>query len=181
MGGQNCSCVAFLFGKRRKHTNKIPRKSQENDGTVPGECRHNRRTSPRKCLLCVSLGQKSCRTKVPRIFRISVPRILPRILLRIFPEFFEDFSCLRFVGDGDQKKFTKIPAIFQCKIPRRTRKKYSQNSSGEQQSNVSLFIVFFRPQFFLESIHVFLSRVHQQTVSGKHPLTAFSRHLLDIV
>ena len=53
----------------------------------------------------IILGQKSRRTKVSRIFRFFV-WILPRILLRIFPDFFEEFSCfiLGGGGDGDQKK-----------------------------------------------------------------------------
>ena len=77
------------------------------------------------------LGHRSCRTKVPEFFEFS-SRILPRILLRIFPEFFEDFSCFVSWETETRKNSPKIPAIFQCKIPRQTRKKYSQNSSGEQ-------------------------------------------------
>ena len=37
----------------------------------------------------IFLGQKSCKTKIPRNFRI-----LSRIFLRNFPGFFEDFWCL---------------------------------------------------------------------------------------
>ena len=54
------------------------------------------------------LGQKSCRTKVPRIFRIFVPDFAPEFCPRIFRGFF----VLRFVGNGDQKKFTKNPRHF---------------------------------------------------------------------
>ena len=43
----------------------------------------------------------------PNFFEFS-SRILPRILLRFFPEFF----VLRFVGNGDQKKITKNPRHF---------------------------------------------------------------------
>ena len=82
-------------------------------------------------LVDVSLGQKSCRTKVPRIFRIFDPDFAPNFSPN-FPRIFWGFFVLRFVGNGDQKKFTKNPTIFQCKIPRQTRKKYSQNVSGEQ-------------------------------------------------
>ena len=59
-------------------------------------------------------------------------RILPRILLRIFPEFFEDFSCFVSWETETRNNSPKIPTIFQCKIPRQIRKIYSQNFSGEQ-------------------------------------------------
>ena len=52
--------------------------------------------------------EKVAERKFPEFFEFSC-RILPRILLRIFPEFFE---VLRFVGNGDQKKFTKNPRHF---------------------------------------------------------------------
>ena len=77
------------------------------------------------------LGQKVAERKFPEFFEFS-SRILPRILLRIFPEFFEDFSCFVSWETETRKNSPKIPAIFQCKIPRQTRKKYSNNSSGEQ-------------------------------------------------
>ena len=48
---------------------------------------------------------------------------MPRILLRIFPEFFEEFSCFVSWKTETRKNSPKIPAIFQCKIPRQTRKK----------------------------------------------------------
>ena len=78
------------------------------------------------------LGQKRCRTKVSRIFRFFVPNFAPNFAPN-FPRIFRGVFVLHFVGDGDQKKFTKNQCnIFQCKIPSQTRKKYSQNSSGEQ-------------------------------------------------
>ena len=58
-------------------------------------------------------------------------RILPRILLRIFPEFFEDLSCFVSWETETRKNSPKIPAIFQCKTPRQTKKIFT-NSSGEQ-------------------------------------------------
>ena len=64
-------------------------------------------------------------------FRIFVPNFAPNFAPN-FPRIFRGLFVLRFVGDGDHKNSPKIPAIFQCKIPRQTRKKYSQNSSGEQ-------------------------------------------------
>ena len=77
------------------------------------------------------LGPKSCRTKVPRIFRIFVPNFAANFAPD-FPRIFRGVFVLRFVGNGDQKKFTKNPCLFQYKIPRQTRKIYSQNVSGEQ-------------------------------------------------
>ena len=40
-GGQNCLCVSLFPGKKGKHINKIPRKSQEKAGRVPGQSRQN--------------------------------------------------------------------------------------------------------------------------------------------
>ena len=58
-----------------------------------------------------SLGQKSCRTKVSRIFRILVPNFAPDFAPN-FPRIFRGLFVLHFVGDGDQKKFTKNPRHF---------------------------------------------------------------------
>ena len=51
------------------------------------------------------LGQESRRTKVSRIF---VPNSAPNFAPN-FPRIFRGLFALRFVGDGDQKKFTKNP------------------------------------------------------------------------
>ena len=70
------------------------------------------------------LGQKSCRTKVPRIFRIFVPNFAPNFapdFSRIFP----GVIVLHFVGDGDQKKFTKNPRHFSTQNPQANSKKKS--------------------------------------------------------
>ena len=49
---------------------------------------------------------------------------------------------LRFVGDGDQKKFTKSPRHFSMQNSQanttKKKKKYSQNSSGEQRQSKDL-------------------------------------------
>ena len=74
------------------------------------------------------LGQKSCRTKVARIFRIFVPNFAPNFAPN-FPEFFEDFSCFVSWETENRKSSPKITAVFQCKTPRQTRKKYSQTYS----------------------------------------------------
>ena len=50
------------------------------------------------------LGQKSCRTKVPRIFPIFIPNFAPNFS-RNSPRIFCGVFVLRFVGNGDQKIF----------------------------------------------------------------------------
>ena len=54
-GGQFCLCVSLFPGEKGKHINKIPRKSQEKAGTVPGLSRDNPGTIPWKFCLCVFL------------------------------------------------------------------------------------------------------------------------------
>ena len=61
-------------------------------------------------------------------------RILPRILLRIFPEFFEEFSCFVSWETETRKNSPKMPAIFQCKIPRQTPKIFTKFFWGSRQS-----------------------------------------------
>ena len=73
------------------------------------------------------LGQKSCRTKISRIFWIFVPNFAPN-----FHRIFRGLFVPRFVGDGDQQKFTKNPRHFSMQNSQANTKKYSQNSSGEQ-------------------------------------------------
>ena len=65
-----------------------------------------------------SLGEESCRTKVSRIFRIFAPNFAPN-----FPRFFRGFFVLRFVGDGDHKKFTKNPRHFSMQNSQANTKK----------------------------------------------------------
>ena len=63
------------------------------------------------------LGQKRCRTKSPRIFRIFVPNFAPNFAPN-FPRKFSGVFVLCFVGNGDQKKFTKNPPpFFNAKFP----------------------------------------------------------------
>ena len=64
------------------------------------------------------LGQKSCRTKVPRIFRIFVPNFAPN-----FPRIFRGVFVLCFVGIGDQKKFAKNPRLFSMQNSQANTKK----------------------------------------------------------
>ena len=79
------------------------------------------------------LGQKSCRTKFPRIFRVFVPN--PPNFAPNFPEFFEEFSCFVWLETETRKNSPKIPAFFQCKIPRQTRKRNPQMFLESRHSN----------------------------------------------
>ena len=70
----------------------------------------------------VELGQKSCRPKVPRIFKIFVPNFAPNFAPN-FPRIFQGFFVLCFVGNGDQKKFTKNPRHFSMQNSQANTKK----------------------------------------------------------
>ena len=93
----------------------------------PGFCQKFVRLAKNEVLL----GQESCRTKVSRIFRIFVPNFAPNFAPN-FPRIFQGFFVLRFVGDGDQKKFTKNPRHFPMQNSQANTRKCSLNSSGEQ-------------------------------------------------
>ena len=69
-----------------------------------------------------TLGQKSRSPKVPRIFQIFVPNFSPNFAPN-FPRIFRGFFVLRFVGDGDQKKFTKNPRHFSMQNSQANTKK----------------------------------------------------------
>ena len=63
------------------------------------------------------LGQKSCRTKLPRIFRIFVLNLAPNFAPN-FPRIFRDFFVLRFVGETETwKNHQKAPPFFNAKFP----------------------------------------------------------------
>ena len=68
------------------------------------------------------LGQESRRTKVSRIFRIFLPNFAPNFAPN-FPRIFRGLFVLRFVGDGDQKKFTKNPRRFSMQNSQANTKK----------------------------------------------------------
>ena len=62
-GGQICLCVAFFLGTKRKQINKIPRKSQENAGTIPGQSRDNPGQSCENVVYvfcCLLVSQTQC-------------------------------------------------------------------------------------------------------------------------
>ena len=77
------------------------------------------------------LGQRSCRTKVPRIFRILVPNFLPKN----FPRVFRGSFVLCFPGDGDHKKFTKNPLPFSIPNPQANTKTIHKVFLESRQSN----------------------------------------------
>ena len=70
----------------------------------------------------ILLGQKSCRTKVPRIFRFFVLDFAPNFAPN-FPRIFQRFFVLHFVGNGHQKKFTKNPRHFSMQNSRANTEK----------------------------------------------------------
>ena len=80
------------------------------------------------------LGQKSCRKKVSRIFRICVP-----ISLRIFPEFFEDFSCFVSWETEIRKKSPKNPRHFSMQNSQANTKKIFTKFfwRGRQRNNMT--------------------------------------------
>ena len=80
--------------------------------------------------------RKVAERKFPEIFEF-LSRILPRISLRIFPEFIEEFSCLVSWETETRKNSPKIPAIFQCKkFPGKHGKNIHKILLGSRQSKV---------------------------------------------
>ena len=60
--------------------------------------------------------RKVAEREFPEFFKF-LSRILPRILLRIFPEFFEDFSCFASWETETRKIHQKSPPFFNAKSP----------------------------------------------------------------
>ena len=97
-----------------------PRKGPETDPKQTRNGPKRTRTDPKRT---ETLGQETCRTKVSRVFRIFVPNFAPNFA-PFFPRFFFwGVFVLRFVGDGDQKKFTKNPRRFSMQNSRANTKK----------------------------------------------------------
>ena len=74
------------------------------------------------------------------------PEFLSRILLRIFPELFEGFSCFVSWEMETSKKSPKIPGVFQCEIPRQTRRTKIHKSfleSGPSNSPMRFLLTSF--------------------------------------
>ena len=81
------------------------------------------------------LGQKSCRTKVPRILRIFIPNFAPNFAPNC-PRIFRGLFVLRFMGDGDQKKIhQKSPPFFNAKFPGKHEKNIHKILLESRQSN----------------------------------------------
>ena len=68
------------------------------------------------------LGPKSCRTKVPQIFRIVVPNFAPNFAPN-FPLFFEEFSCFVSWETETRKIHQKSPPFFNTKFPGKSEEK----------------------------------------------------------
>ena len=88
------------------------------------------KTSTKECVILsrqVSLGQKSCRTKVPQIFWISVPDF-SRIVLRLFPEFLRVLRASFRGKRKPQKIHQRSPLFFNTKSP------------GKHKKNVHIFL-----------------------------------------
>ena len=87
----------------------------------------SRRCRNRRCVRLPGafkfLSQKSCRTKVPRIFRIFVPNFAPNFAPEFSPEFFEEFSCFVSWETETRKKFTKNPRLFSMQNSQANTKK----------------------------------------------------------
>ena len=76
--------------------------------------------------LAAWLGQKSRRTKVPRIFRIFIPNFAPNSALD-FPRICRGVFVLRFVVNGDNQKFPKNPRHFSMQNSQaNTEKKFTK-------------------------------------------------------
>ena len=86
---------------------------------------------------CVGLGQKICRTKASRIFRIFVPNFAPNFAPN-FPRIFRGLFVLRFVGDRDQKKFTQNPCHFSMPNFQANTKNIHKILLESRQSNVGV-------------------------------------------
>ena len=96
--------------------------------------------------MAIFLSQKSCRTKVPQMFSNFRPEFCPEFCSEFFPNFSRSF-LLRFVGDGDRKKFTKNPRLFSTQNPQANSKRKSTKvfwgASKVTFSGISLKIAIF--------------------------------------
>ena len=86
------------------------------------------------------LGQKSCRTKVSRIFRFFVPDFAPNFAPN-FPRIFRGFFVLHFCGRRRPEKFhPKSPPFFNAKFPGKFEEKIHKMflESGQSKSDRKL-------------------------------------------
>ena len=81
--------------------------------------------------------KKVAERKFPEFFTFS-SRILPRILLRIFPKFFEEFSCFVSWQTETKSKFHQdsppfFNAKFPCKLEENTHKSFLESRRADSQ------------------------------------------------
>ena len=79
-------------------------------------------------------SQKSQNESSPEFFDFS-SRILPRISLRIFPEFYEDFSCFVSWRRRPEEIHQKSPPFFNAKFPGKHEKNIHIILLESRQSN----------------------------------------------
>ena len=66
------------------------------------------------------------------------PEFCPEFLLRIFPEFFEEFSCFASRETEARKNSPKIPPFFNAKFPGKFEEKIHKMFLESGQSNISI-------------------------------------------
>ena len=77
---------------------------------------------------------------VRKVAERKLPEFCPEFCSEFSPNFSRTFRASFRGRRRPEKIHQKSPPFFQCKIPRQTRKKYLQNSSGEQaKKNLGLF------------------------------------------
>ena len=113
---------------------RFVRKSTESDLKPPFESPHLDFPEP-KDIICgvrcasIALGQKSCRRKVPRIYRIFVLNFVPNFA----PNLLRISLCFVFPWKRRPLKISlRTPGIFHCQIPRQFRRNNPHKFSGEQ-------------------------------------------------
>ena len=79
--------------------------------------------------------RKVAERKFPEFFKL-LSRILPRISLRIFPEFFEEFLCFVSWEAETRKNSPKIPPFFNAKFPGKCEKNIHRIFLERTQSKI---------------------------------------------
>ena len=86
--------------------------------------------------------------KVPRIFRNFIPDFAPNFIPN-FPRIFRGFCVLRFVGNGDQKKFTKNPRHFSMQNSQANTKKIFTKCFWRAVEVTNHQLLYYRPKSLL--------------------------------
>ena len=110
---------------------------------ISADCKRASGKGPRQKMskIVKKCQKKSCRPKVPRIFRIFVPNFAPNFAPN-FSRIFRGLFVLGFVGDGDQKNSPKIPPFFNAKFPGKHEKNIHKVLLESRQSNKKCQKVF---------------------------------------